>query len=129
MQRWLIIIAGNSDTFSLNAEAIESQDGYVFLIRTVPTLYKLPKLKGSLYAVVIDGDLFKDFINEDYVKHIRQVANKPLLILTSGFKIDQLKQAVKLGFDEYLAKPINSQQLIELIKKHNYKFNQNKEKS
>ncbi len=123
MQRWFIIIAGNSDTFSLNAEAIENQGGYVFLIRTVPILYKLPKSKGALSAVVIDGDLFNEFINEDFVKQLRQVSNKPLLILTSGFKIDQLKQAIELGFDEYFSKPITTEQLIELIKKYSKQIN------
>lgn len=123
MSRGLIVIAGNTESFSLDVEAIQKEGFAVFLITQIKTLYRLPKLHRSLYAVVIDGDLFNSCVNKDYVKQFRGSSAKPLFVLTSWFKMNQLKQAIELGFDEYFSKPITTEQLIELFKKYDKQIN------
>lgn len=118
-----MVIAGNAENYSLSVDAIKNERFPVFLISQVKTLYRLPKLHRFLYAVVIDGNLFNSCVSDDYIQQFHTSSTQPLFVLTSWFKMNPLKQAIELGFDEYLSKPVTTEQLIGLFKKYNTLIN------
>lgn len=100
--------------FALNKveglEVLEANDG-------VDGLSKLAGKKFDLLVVDINMPIMDGLKLIDMVRKNEEHKNVPILIITTESAEEDRQRAMALGVDEYLTKPVQSQQIVESAKK------------
>ena len=100
--------------FALNKveglEVLEANDG-------VDGLSKLTGKKFDLLVVDINMPIMDGLKLIDMVRKNEEHKGVPILIITTESADEDRQRAMALGVDEYLTKPVQSQQIVESAKK------------
>ena len=100
--------------FALNKveglEVLEANDG-------VDGLSKLTGKKFDLLVVDINMPIMDGLKLIDMVRKNEEHKDVPILIITTESADEDRQRAMALGVDEYLTKPVQSQQIVESAKK------------
>lgn len=115
-----LLIMGNDKTLSKNTIAHLNKKGVeVLFISGNKKSNQLKKKNAGFDAILIDYDQNSLNLPEKINALCSTQKNKPKLILTAQFRTLAMAQAMQSGFDEFLAKPLHSTELITVIKKPN----------
>lgn len=114
-----LILMGMTDTlkdkgiFSIEAEGFD-----IIHAETQQELLQYTLDYSPIYAILVDGDQ-QTYDFQNLIKKIKYYLNdKPLLIFTSQFRMGALANAVRAGFDEFLAKPVGEEEIKTLLNKY-----------
>ncbi len=99
-------------------ELILEESGYDFLL-TRDGKEAVEKFSDYKPDIVLT-DLFMPNMNGiQAFLSIRQIdANVPVLAFTGACSDEDIEEAEQLGFDEFIAKPIDQEKLLEILKKY-----------
>ena len=78
----------------------------------------IKKLQENLYDLVITDVLMPELDGMDLLQEIRKLKNIPATIVMTGHAtLDNAVESMKLGAQEYIAKPFNFTEMLKLIEK------------
>lgn len=74
-------------------------------------------MKNNDYDLLILDDMMPDISGTEAMKRLKETGySKPIIVLTGNDQPDDRQKYLEDGFDEYLAKPIDEQDLERVLK-------------
>jgi signal transduction histidine kinase/DNA-binding response OmpR family regulator len=79
----------------------------------------LNKIDTNYYDLILMDDMMPQMSGTETMQKIREIGNykNPIVVLTANAVVGEKEKYLKLGFDDYLAKPINKQELLNVLNK------------
>ena len=116
--KYHMLVVGNHYTLS-NASLSKLDDcGTKVIIKSPQALSARDPHQLALYDIIfIDYDLQIGELLFNLQKLNSIATNRPVLVLTSTYRTSTLALAFKLGFDEFIAKPLRAEEMMALLKK------------
>jgi two-component system chemotaxis response regulator CheB len=121
-----IIIAEDDFTNQLLVQKVLERVGYI--VEVVSNGFEVIKaLEREKYDAIITDWMMPELDGIDLIRHIRaNYSNPPFILMMTALANDNAKlYALKSGADDFLAKPINIKELIEVVRKGIAKVSQN----
>jgi CheY-like chemotaxis protein len=98
--------------------AMKALEPYKVKVETVSSgIDAIEILKNIAFDLVLMDDMMPIMSGTEAFKKIREFSNVPISILTANNVEGAKENYLELGFDDYLAKPINKDELDRVIKK------------
>lgn len=109
----ILIIDDNIDILLINKRILLEKG---FMVTTAMNLAEAEKVLCEMKPDLIVLDIMlPDGSGFDFIERIKEITNAPILILTSLNQKDNLIKGLRMGGDDYIAKPYDIDEFVERI--------------
>lgn len=88
----------------------------VYIVHSIQGIIEKLQENATLYDAIISNDIFKDGLGENCLETLRNTYNYSIPIIVHSVNTDK-QYFLNCGFDEYLSKPVNVNDLKVVLKK------------